>query len=99
MSSRNAFLSAEERQAGLVLYRSLKHAEQLVAQGEVNVEKIREHVRTVIQAESLVECEYVEVYNYPALQAITALKDKALLALAVRIGKTRLIDNTILEVK
>ena len=99
MSSRNAFLSTEERRAGLVLYRSLKVAEQLVAQGEVNVENIRTQVIAEIRTEKLAECEYVEVYNYPLLQDITILQDRALLALAVHIGKTRLIDNTILEVK
>ena len=99
MSSRNAFLSAEERQAGLVLSRSLKLAEDLVAQGECNIENIRLQVVAEIQTEKLAECDYVEIFNYPALQEIDVLKDKALLALAVRIGKTRLIDNTILEVK
>ncbi|MBC8015482.1 MAG: pantoate--beta-alanine ligase [Sporomusaceae bacterium] len=99
MSSRNAFLSAEERQAGLVLSRSLKLAEQLVAEGETDVEKIRKQVAAEIQTEKLAKCEYVEVYKYPTLQEITVLQDKALLALAVRIGNTRLIDNTILEAK
>lgn len=99
MSSRNAFLSAEERQAGLILSRSLKLAEDLVAQGECNIENIRLQVMAEIQTEKLAECDYVEIFNYPALQEIDVLKDKALLALAVRIGKTRLIDNTILEVK
>lgn len=99
MSSRNAFLSAEERQAGLVLSRSLKLAEDLVAQGECNIENIRLQVVAEIQTEKLAECDYVEIFNYPALQEIDVLKDKALLALAVRIGNTRLIDNIILEVK
>jgi len=99
MSSRNAFLSASERRAGLVLSRSIKLAEELVAQGEDNAQKIRSRVMAEIQAQELAECEYVEIYNYPLLQGITTLKGKALLALAVRIGKTRLIDNAILEVK
>lgn len=99
MSSRNAFLSAEERQAGLVLSRSLKLAEQLVAEGETDVEKIRTQVIAEIRTETLAECEYAEVYKYPMLQEVTVLQDRALLALAVRIGNTRLIDNTILEVK
>lgn len=99
MSSRNAFLSAEERRAGLVLSRSLKLAEELVAQGERNVETIRSKVMEKIQTEKLAACDYVEIFNYPALQEISILQDKAILALAVRIGKTRLIDNTILEVK
>jgi len=99
MSSRNAFLSASERHAGLVLSRSLKLAEELVAQGEDNVQTIRSQVMAAIQAEELAEWEYVEIYQYPLLQTITTIKGKVLLAIAVRIGKTRLIDNTILEVK
>lgn len=99
MSSRNAFLSAKERRAGLVLSRSLKLAEELVAQGEMNIDSIRSQVMAEIQTEELAECEYVEIYSYPLLQEIAILKDKGLLALAVRIGKTRLIDNTILEAK
>jgi len=99
MSSRNAFLSAEERQAGLVLSRSLQLAEQLVAAGERDVEIIRSLVLANIRTEKLADCEYVEVYNDKNLGNITVIKDKALLALAVRFGNTRLIDNTILEVK
>lgn len=99
MSSRNAFLSAEERRAALVLSRSLNLAQQLVAGGERVVDKIRTQVMAEIGTEQLATCEYVEVHNYPGLQDITGIKDKALLALAVRIGKTRLIDNIILEVK
>jgi len=99
MSSRNAFLSASERRAGLVLSRSLKLAEELVAGGEDNAQKIRSQVMNKIQTEELAECEYVEIYKYPTLENITALTGKVLLALAVRIGKTRLIDNVILEVK
>ncbi len=99
MSSRNAFLSIAERQAGLVLSRSLKIAEELVAQGERNIETIRLQVMAEIQKEKLANCDYVEIFNYPTLQEISTLTDKALVALAVRIGNTRLIDNTILEVK
>jgi len=99
MSSRNAFLSAIERRAGLVLSRSLKRAEELVAEGETDVEKIRTQVIAEIKSEKLASCEYAEIYSYPTLQDVTVLQDKGLLALAVRIGNTRLIDNTILEVK
>ena len=59
-----------ERQAGLVLSRSLKIAERLVAAGENDVEKIRNQVIIEIKAEKLAECEYVEVYEYPTLQDI-----------------------------
>jgi pantoate--beta-alanine ligase len=97
MSSRNAFLTDEERKAALVLYRSLQLAQQLVTQGEVNVEKIRQQVITNIQAEERAEIDYAEIHSYPLLENIDTIEQKALLALAVRIGNTRLIDNIILE--
>ncbi len=99
MSSRNAFLSAKERSAALILSQSLQLAETLVAQGEQDIEVLRSQVMAKIATEKLATCEYAEVYHYPTLQGMNRIKEKALLALAVRIGNTRLIDNTILEVK
>lgn len=99
MSSRNAFLSLAERQAALSLSRSLQIAQQLVVRGEEHVDRIRSRVMSEIQVEKLTEIEYVEIYSYPLLQDILHIKGKVLLALAVRVGKTRLIDNIILEVK
>lgn len=99
MSSRNAFLSAKERSAALILSQSLQLAETLVAQGEQDIEVLRSQVMAKIATEKLATCEYAEVYHYPTLQGMNQIKEKALLALAVRIGNTRLIDNTILEVK
>jgi pantoate--beta-alanine ligase len=97
MSSRNAFLSDEERAAALVLSRSLQLAHQLVIQGEVNVVKLKQEVIAMIQTEELASIDYVEIYSYPLLENIEVITPKALLALAVRIGNTRLIDNIILE--
>jgi len=96
MSSRNAFLSVEERRAALVLSSSLQLAKQLVTSGEINVEAIRQQVIANIQLEELAQIDYVEIYSYPLLETIDQVAGKALLALAVRIGNTRLIDNTIL---
>jgi pantoate--beta-alanine ligase len=97
MSSRNAFLSVEERRAALVLSSSLQLAKQLVASGEINVEVIRQQVIANIQLEELAQIDYVEIHSYPLLENIDQIVGKALLALAVRIGNTRLIDNIILE--
>ena len=97
MSSRNAFLSVKERRAALVLSSSLQLAKQLVASGEINVEDIRQQVIANIQLEELAQIDYVEIHSYPLLENIGQIAGKALLALAVRIGNTRLIDNTILE--
>ena len=99
MSSRNAFLSAIEREAALSLARSLKIAEELVASGENTIARIKSRVMSEIQMETLTEIEYVEAYSYPLLEEVTHIKGKVLLALAVRVGKTRLIDNIILEVR
>lgn len=97
MSSRNAFLSPEERKAALILSSSLQLAERLVDSGERKIENIRRQVIAAIQEEERAEIDYVEIYRYPSLERLEMLAGKALLALAVRIGSTRLIDNIILE--
>ncbi|AVX19312.1 MULTISPECIES: pantoate--beta-alanine ligase [Carboxydocella] len=99
LSSRNVYLEPEERKAALVLSRSLKRAEELVAQGERQPEVIKEQVKQMIEAEPLAQIDYVELVALPDLTPLEQLQGQALLALAVRIGKTRLIDNTVLEVE
>lgn len=98
MSSRNVYLSPEQRRAATVLYRSLVAAEKAVAGGERDVEKIRALVVDMIRSEPLAEIDYVEILSWPELKEISRLDGKALLALAVKFGRTRLIDNTVLEV-
>ena len=97
MSSRNAYLSHEERQAALSLSRSLKKAESLVEQGEGEGKRILDAVRAEIEREPLVRIEYIRFCDPNTLEEIESIKSEALLALAVRIGKARLIDNTILK--
>lgn len=99
LSSRNQYLSADEGQAALVLFRSLQLARQAVENGQRDIFQLREMVSKEIGTEPLASIDYVEIYNYPQLQVVETLTDKALLALAVRIGQTRLIDNLILEVE
>ncbi|MFZ5626946.1 MAG: pantoate--beta-alanine ligase [Bacillota bacterium] len=99
LSSRNVYLEPEERKAALVLSRSLKRAEELVAQGERQPEVIKAQVKQMIEAEPLAQIDYVELVALPDLTPLEQLQGQALLALAVRIGKTRLIDNTVLEVE
>lgn len=96
LSSRNQYLSAKERQAALVLSRSLREAKALYGAGERRVQAIVEAVRARIAAEPLAEIEYVALYSFPDLAEIERIEGPALLALAVRFGKTRLIDNAIL---
>ncbi|MEG6522061.1 pantoate--beta-alanine ligase [Desulfotomaculum sp. 1211_IL3151] len=97
MSSRNVYLSPEERQAGLVLFRSLKLAQELVANGEKDIRQLKQAVLNNILEEPLANVDYVEILSLPNLTTIEHLTGKVLLALAVRFGKTRLIDNAVLE--
>lgn len=96
MSSRNAYLSAEERKAALCLFRSLNRAMSMVQTGEVTAQVITDAVKAEIARESLAQFEYVKLCDTMTLTELDQVQDRALLALAVRIGKTRLIDNTIL---
>ena len=99
-SSRNTYLSAEERQAGLILSKSLQHAQKLFAAGERDPQKLVAATTALIKTEPMADIDYVEIYQMPDLNACqTPMQGENLLALAVRFGTTRLIDNTILEVK
>ena len=99
-SSRNTYLSAEERQAGLILSKSLKYAKELFAAGERDPQKLVAATTAMIKTEPMADIDYVEIYQMPDLnECQTPMQGENLLALAVRFGTTRLIDNTILEVK
>ena len=99
-SSRNAYLSAQERQAGLVLSRSLVMAKGSFAQGERSVETLVATTVNMIAQEPLAAIDYVKMYALPELTPIEGpMLGKSLLAVAVKFGNTRLIDNIILEVK
>jgi pantoate--beta-alanine ligase len=97
MSSRNAYLNRGERQAALCLSRALRHAECLVKHGERRAAAILESVRSEIAAESLARLEYASLSDPESLVELEELGETALLALAVRIGKARLIDNVLLK--
>ena len=95
-SSRNAYLSPEEKQAALVLSRSLRKAKAAYEGGEKDVETLKSMVTKEIQAEPMASIDYVDLFSFPALKPIRTVDQESLLAIAVRIGKTRLIDNVIL---
>ena len=99
MSSRNAYLSDEERQDARVLYESLRLAEAMVEKGERETAGIVEAVRNRIDAKAKTRIDYVSVVDPETLQPLDRIKDRALIALAVFVGKTRLIDNTVVDVK
>ena len=96
MSSRNAYLSPTERKSALCLCRSLEAAQALYQSGERDPSILRERAMAVIGAEAATVVEYVELRDDDTLEEIRKADDRTLLALAVRIGKTRLIDNCIL---
>jgi pantoate--beta-alanine ligase len=98
MSSRNIYLSPEERHAALCLSRSLGRAAACVMKrGEIRGRVITEAVRAEIEKEPLARVEYVTLCDSATLEPVEEIRESALLALAVRIGKTRLIDNAILR--
>ena len=99
MSSRNTFLSAAERQSALSLSRSLEQAQQMVREGERAPGRIEQAVRETISREPATEIEYVRVCHPESLSELKWVEDSTLLALAVRVGKTRLIDNRIITTK
>ncbi len=99
MSSRNAYLEGEERQAATVLYRSLQAAEALVRAGERRTGKLEEAMRAVFAAEPLAQLEYIEVCDNIRLQSIAQLEGTVLVAVAAKIGRSRLIDNMLLKVE
>ncbi len=92
-SSRNTYLSAEERQAALVLSQAVKLGQELVAAGETDANKIVSEMRDLIEKEPLARIDYVKAVDGLTMQQIDTVKEPMLVALAVYIGKTRLIDN------
>ena len=97
MSSRNALLSAEGRQAAVVLSRALRRAEELFAAGERDGEALRSAMRELIAAEPQAQVDYVSVADTETLRELARVEDAALASLAVRIGGVRLIDNVELK--
>jgi pantoate--beta-alanine ligase len=97
MSSRNVYLSPDERRAAPVLHASLGLAEALFAAGERDAGVIRERVTALIAAEPLADIDYVSVADAESLDELARIDRAALVSLAVRFGSTRLIDNTTLE--
>ncbi|MGB8954608.1 MAG: pantoate--beta-alanine ligase [Tumebacillaceae bacterium] len=99
LSSRNVFLSPEERSQALVLNRALQEAQQLFQEGERDAEKLLAHTIHLIRTQQLSDIDYVQIVSMRDLAPAAGLiTDDALLALAVRFGKTRLIDNTVLKI-
>jgi len=97
MSSRNVYLDPDQRKAATVLFRSLNAAKELYESGERDAEKIRVQMKEVLAGEPLAEVQYVSCADYDTLEELTEIKGRSLLSMAVFVGKTRLIDNFVLE--
>lgn len=93
MSSRNTYLDPAQRQAATVLYRSLTAAKAAFAAGEHDADVLRSIVTEKVGAEALADLEYISCAHPESLQELQGTIEAALLSMAVRVGKTRLIDN------
>lgn len=96
MSSRNTYLSAEEREQAVVLSKALEKGKEAFSKGERNVESLIEIITNKINEMPLAAIDYVSIYDYPSLETIEIIDNNALAAVAVKFGKTRLIDNNLL---
>jgi pantoate--beta-alanine ligase len=97
MSSRNIYLSVEERKQAPVLFRSLQLAEQLYREGEKSAGTIRRQMTGLIQQQSLARIEYISIADAVTLQELETILNTAVLSMVVWFGKTRLLDNVVLE--
>jgi pantoate--beta-alanine ligase len=93
MSSRNVYLNPGERQAAAILFKALTLAQQLRRGGEKDAEKIRRQMAALIQKEPLAHVDYISIADAETLHELNSLDRPAVAFLAVKIGKTRLIDN------
>jgi len=98
LSSRNAYLSPEQRRAALVLTKSLKEAKMMVSRGQRKAAILIGRIRAHLRAEPLAREDYIAVVDPQDLEPLSLVKDRALIALAVFIGRTRLIDNATVRV-
>ncbi len=93
MSSRNSYLNLEERTSALSLKKSLDLAQRLFREGERNAQRVKDFVRSYILEHPYTEIDYISLCDPVTLEDVNTLTDGTLMALAVRVGKTRLIDN------
>jgi len=98
MSSRNVYLSPEQRTEAQVLHRSLLLAKRLIGKGERNAARVKAAMRRLIRRQTSGRIDYVEMVDTDELRPVRTIKSETLVALAVFFGQTRLIDNTIVRV-
>lgn len=96
MSSRNVYLSKEERTSALTLVGSLKMAQKLYAAGERNAAAMIKQSETLIKSAEFTDIDYIKICDAATLEDVNEIKGEVVMALAVKVGKTRLIDNSVL---
>lgn len=96
-SSRNTYLNEDERKAAVILHKGLDEGKALVLNGEKNAKVVIDRVTKVISSEPLAKIDYVKVVSFPDIEIVDKIDGDILTAVAVYIGKTRLIDNFIIE--
>jgi pantoate--beta-alanine ligase len=96
MSSRNTYLNPEERKQAAVLYQALTLAQRLYGEGERDAETIRRQMTVLIQRQPSADIDYISIADAETLEELDVVKPLALVSMAVKIGKTRLIDNIVL---
>jgi pantoate--beta-alanine ligase len=97
LSSRNAYLSPDDRRAATALYRSLEGLRAEISAGQRDAAHLIASARRVLDSEPGVKTDYVEIVDAESLEPITLLRNRSLVLIAARVGKTRLIDNALIE--
>lgn len=97
LSSRNTYLSSEERLQATILNKALQLANSAYQDGETDIKQLTQLIENKIATMPLAKIDYVSIYSYPSLTQINKIEQTAIAAVAVKFGKTRLIDNVILE--
>ena len=98
-SSRNTYLNKKEREAALILSKTIFMAEKLVNDGLTDADKLKDIMKKNIETEPLAKIDYVEAVNFDDISVTDTISDNTLVAIAVYIGKTRLIDNFLIKRK
>ncbi|MBO5073670.1 MAG: pantoate--beta-alanine ligase [Eubacterium sp.] len=96
-SSRNTYLSPEEREAATILHKALVQGREMIQNGEKQADAVVKEITAIIQSEPLAKIDYVEVVDFDRIESIQTIEGTVLTAVAVYIGKTRLIDNFIIS--
>ncbi|MEI7641027.1 MAG: pantoate--beta-alanine ligase [bacterium] len=98
MSSRNIYLSPEERETAAVMYKALQMAESMIELGEHEVEKVVNEIKRKLK-EANVKIDYIDILRAENLAEVSRITDEVVIAAAIIVGKTRLIDNVVVPVK